>query len=337
MSEGRPTAVELRRKEIARQLDRLRRQLSAKSSKDYQSESRYKYWRARRQALINELEEELSILDEPGEYAELPRAVVADELGISLAQVKALIDSGELEACGRSPHYRVSRREIERASVIGGAALLKRAGQDLLSIFNDAVGCIQSGDLESAEVCYKRIEARDPYPGLFEIPLRIALDLANGEYDKVLSDVEYLKDQNHLEREMTVANLALVLSRVQFKEDKAKRIAEHLLAEGGATHWHRTELGYEKEHEIQNLTAYLTTVVDEMTRKFCRTNLSDRERNKLMTLVRDAIYTGLHASESYEVSVTSRLFVDKIQRSTSGRAKHPKLKLDIGSGMKKVD
>jgi hypothetical protein len=88
------SAVDKRKLEITRQLEHLRSQLAKKSPASYANENIYRRQLKRSRELISELEGELLILNDPGEYDELPSAVVADELGLKCEQVRGLIKLG---------------------------------------------------------------------------------------------------------------------------------------------------------------------------------------------------------------------------------------------------
>ena len=105
--------VEKRREQIGLQLDRVRLRLTQKADGHYVNEGTYRFQRRRATQLLSELEEELSMLSCPGEYAELSVATVADELGLTYKQVRSLIKSGEIEATGSAARERVSRTEME--------------------------------------------------------------------------------------------------------------------------------------------------------------------------------------------------------------------------------
>src|SRR5215213_3141533 len=108
------SAVAYRRRYIIQQLGRLRTRLINKGPASYPNENTYQVQARRTRALISEFEGELSILDCPGEYNELPAAVVADELGLTYEQVRALIKLGEIAAGGREAHELIDRNELER-------------------------------------------------------------------------------------------------------------------------------------------------------------------------------------------------------------------------------
>jgi hypothetical protein len=79
------SAVEQRREQIVAQVERLRRRLASRTRKDYSTNFHYERWVAQSNALIDELLAELSVLEDPGEYDQLPPAVVAEELGATTA------------------------------------------------------------------------------------------------------------------------------------------------------------------------------------------------------------------------------------------------------------
>jgi hypothetical protein len=112
--------------------------------------------------MLAKLEAELSILNDPGEYESLPAAVVAEELGLSIGLVEALIQCGEIEPTNTSEESkrdRVSRDELARDE------LLRIHEKDAAPIFEDSLRHLQDGDLEAAEKAYRRIEVRDSFIG----------------------------------------------------------------------------------------------------------------------------------------------------------------------------
>lgn len=94
------SAVEQRREQIAAQVDRLRRRLASRTRNAYSSDFYYERWVGQSSALVDELLAEFSTLDDPGEYDQLPLAVVAEELGTTPSKVRLLIKSGEILAEG---------------------------------------------------------------------------------------------------------------------------------------------------------------------------------------------------------------------------------------------
>lgn len=157
----RRSAVEQRRAEIDRHLTRLRSHLARKSREDFTTDFRHRAWLESTNRLMAALLEELSALDDPGEYDELPAAVVADELGIGLDQISRLIRLGEVEAAGPRARPRVPRAEMERLARLTPGTYLARAAQNVEHIFADAVGGLRAGDVAAARRGYARIKARE--------------------------------------------------------------------------------------------------------------------------------------------------------------------------------
>lgn len=133
------TVVEDRREQITQQLNCLRAHLVKKSPSSYANEKAYRHQLKRSCDLISDLEDELLILDCPGEYEELPVAVVADELGLKYEQVRSLIKLGEIAATGRTAHERINRSELERIAAIGVPELLRLGRQKCAEIFEEAI------------------------------------------------------------------------------------------------------------------------------------------------------------------------------------------------------
>lgn len=154
------SAVEDRRQRITRQIDYLRSQLVKRHPSHYANENVYRQQLKRSHGLISDLQAELSTLDCPGEYDELPIAVVADELDITYEQVRSLIQLGEIAATGKTAHERICRGELERIVTVGTPTLLRLGKEEPADIFVQAVPLLQSGDLEAARRAYRRLEAR---------------------------------------------------------------------------------------------------------------------------------------------------------------------------------
>jgi hypothetical protein len=130
----RRPAVEIRREQIHKQLAKLREEQAAKTRKHYKSDHGYEQAHNRRADTIDRLEQELSMLDDPGEYNELPIAVVADELGLTMNRVSLLIGGSEIEASDESQEF-VTRDELARAVEAGVKELLRLSDQEAAEVF----------------------------------------------------------------------------------------------------------------------------------------------------------------------------------------------------------
>jgi len=69
--------------------------LKRSATKAFKTDKGYEQWRKKWPERLAELEDELSILNDPGEYDSLPAAVVAEELGLNIGLVESLIYCGD--------------------------------------------------------------------------------------------------------------------------------------------------------------------------------------------------------------------------------------------------
>lgn len=302
------SAVELRREQIAAQLDHLRRQLVSKSRKDFTTDFRHEAWIKQSHDLIDELSVELSALEEPGEYDELPSAVIADELGLRLDQVRRLIRLGEVEATGKRAHERVSRRELERLASMGVDEILKRADEGVDVVFGQAVSQLRNGDLLSAEMSYSRLNARESCIGNYALATEVAIKLAKGLYDEAERVVSFIMTEKSYERAPVGEHLARFAGEVCFKDGEAWAVTSRLLkplVELPAPAATKSRM----DDDLQVTAMYVTSVVVEDIEEAVRLSLSAGQRIKLYRLVRERIFTALYAEANYGTSQRSRIFV----------------------------
>lgn len=90
------SVIEKRKEQIHKSI--VLTQLETKKAKNFKTEDGFIRWTQNQHNKISELEQEISMLDYPEEYAELPVAVVAEELGISIFRVNELIAYREIES-----------------------------------------------------------------------------------------------------------------------------------------------------------------------------------------------------------------------------------------------
>lgn len=222
--------VKKRIEQIGRQLDTVRLRLNVKSERHYVNEGTYKYQQSRANQLIVNLEEELSMLSCPGEYAELAVATVADELGLTCKQVRNLIKSGEIEATGTAAHERVSRAEMERIAALGTAELLRRGRQESDAIFEEAVPRLQAGDLEFSEKAYRRLEGRAAWNESYMLAFLLCLEIAKGEFEKAHDTVRLIQEfAGPLEKAATMRHVRQLLARMPL-DATAREFSELLFA-----------------------------------------------------------------------------------------------------------
>jgi hypothetical protein len=332
--------VEKRREQIGRQLDRVRLRLMQKSAGRYPSEAAYRYQQRRARELLADLEGELSALACPGEYDELSVATVADELGLTCNQVRSLIKSGEIEASGSAGHERVSRVEMERVAVLGAAELLRLSRQGSEEIFEEGVAQLRSGDLESAERAYRRLDARRLWKEPHAPAFLLCLELVKGDFEEARYSMDSIYGCEDLSvRAARLACASLVLEGMNFTSPRAVALRERLLAESAPTQ--RRERSQparpgELEGELQGRVAYLAAAVrHELLKRgprqridafHIRVEMTDEE---LTSLLRDTIYTALYAENTFHKSEASRAYVAGMNAAARKRRRQAVLLEDV--------
>jgi hypothetical protein len=223
------SAVEQRREQITTQVERLRRQLASKTRKDYSTDFRYERWIRQSRELIDELLEELSALNEPGEYDQLPVAVVADEIGLRLDQIKQLIKLGDVKVAGRRAHERVSRRELERLARLGIDELLRQSSQSADAVFGEAVSQLRRGDVASTERAYLRLKARQSCVGNHALATEVALKLIKGLYAEAERVIKFILTEKSYERGVIGSYLSEFVREACFRDEDARVVISDLL------------------------------------------------------------------------------------------------------------
>jgi len=292
----------------------------------------YRQQLKRSHELISDLEAELLILDCPGEYDELPIAVVADELGFTYEQVRSLIRLGEIAATGKTAHERICRGELERIITIGTPTLLLLGKEEPVHIFEQAALLLQSGDLEAARRAYRRLEARQSWRGPHAPALLIGLELASGELDGALSSLKLIYEhESQQQRLMMMTYLGRLLRGMTLEESGAQELRNQfiMLAEGTAAagrlvHTQPKQPVKKRLAELQQRAIYLTTsVMNELRKRQIRgtdfiadNSLETADGEEAQRIIRDAIYTALYAEVFYEESSLSRIHVDILRGMT---------------------
>jgi hypothetical protein len=328
----RRSPIEQRKQQLTKQIDELHQRVATKTRKNFKTDSGYEQWQKKWPVRLAKLEEELSILNDPGEYDSLPAAVIAEELGLSTGVVESLIHCGEIEPTDtgeESARDRVSRDELARVIEFGVEELLRLHEQDAAPVFEDSMRHLQEGDLEAAEKAYRRIEVRDSYIGHYTMAYRIGLYLAKGNYSEAQSEIDFVLRREPIERMATLDYLSRLLRPMRFDIQAAEVIREHLLAlaDGGdidpyayASHYSPKQIGKHLD-ETQQRAMFLATAVDQALKKykFRHQFLRFNDRNSSMreeefnSIIRNAIYTALHAETTYNESVASKMHVDTLK------------------------
>ena len=304
---GTKSATEQRKEEIQQQVERLRNSLASKSRKDFTSDFRHRSWLENTRRLIDELLDEFSRLEEPGEYEELPTAVVADELGLPLKQIRRLIKLGEIEAAGRPTHERVGRGELERLAALGPEELLKLAGADADEIFAEAISSLRAGDLASTAVAYRRLKARQTCVGTHALAVEITLKLARGKYEEADRVLQFVLREKFEARAEIGGYLAQFIWGVFFVSPEARSVILRLIKP--LLPAMRLDVSDEQgPDELQLRAMYITSVLGDLIRGHCIALARCRSR-ALHQVLMNGIFTALHAEAHAETESHSLSFV----------------------------
>jgi hypothetical protein len=230
MAQAGKTAVEERKHQILAQLSRLKYQLISKTRSHYKTEHSYRSAQKRTSELITELESELSILESPGEYDELPTAVIAEELDLTINQVRSLIKLGEIRASGKLAHERISRDELERLCTLGVAELIRRSEESAADIFEQSIPYLQEGELEAANIAYQRLEARESWSGPHAPAFLVALELARGEIEHALFTLKCINTYPDILHRLAIRScLGRILRTIRYEEPAARELCKQTL------------------------------------------------------------------------------------------------------------
>ena len=308
---SQPVAQRIR--EVATQISRLREHLSLKTRNRFSSDSQYRSWLEKTTELLSEFENELSVLMDPGEYAQLPPAVVAQELGTTTSKVRQLIKAGEIFTTGKPAHEYINREELEVACSSGLKELLRRLLQEPAEIFEESIKYLHQNHLELAERVSLRLTARETSVGIYSFTYETALLLARADLDGIDYRLEFVRNNEIIERESLLRNLRRLLSGMTFESVSAQAIAERLLSSSEETYVIARRVSGSEMDELQQAAIFIATFVcDEISQRWKRHHLLRWEMDELRRVVSNAVYSSLYARESYRHLATSKEFVDSI-------------------------
>jgi hypothetical protein len=332
-SKARRPPVTQRNEQIAREIEKLEAEYEKKTRRHFKTDEGLENWRAKNREKIAELKEEQAVLEDPGPYNELPLAIVAEELGLTLDEINSIAGDNLLEISTRtyySTGSRITRSELARLHEVGAVELLRLASQELDEIFDDAVRYFHAGDLKRAEQSAKRMEERSTYTPLSWV-CEIALDLTRGKYEDVISSVRYICRKDDLHETGILTNLGRVLKGMKLEERGAEALREQILAvtEGGKIDpYDKGYWGIGKQvgmslDENQKHAMFLATAVTraleryKFTKRFKLYNSRTSAMNdeEFEGVIKDALYTALEAESTYYESAASKMYVDKLVAS----------------------
>lgn len=302
------SGVEQRREQIAAQVDRLRLRLNSKTRNAYRSDFHYERWVRQSSALIGELLDELSALDEPGEYNELPAAVVADELGLPLDQLRQLIRLGDVEATSRRAHERVSRGELERLAGLGVNEMLRRSTQSADAVFGEAVSQLRRGDVASAERSYRRLKARQSCVGSHALAAEVAIKLTKGLYAEAGRVIKFILTEKYYERVVIGTYLAEFIRGACFRDEDARAVIPDLL-KPLLDLPPQIALTNRASEDLQAAAMLITSVVVEGLEELKMQPPTTEQGEEFYRLLRDRIFGVLYARANSNTSIKSRMYI----------------------------
>lgn len=328
----RPTPTEQRRAQIEKELDNLRLPKNQKIRKEFKSDENFENWKKKQGEKLLQLNEELIILNNPAEYDEIPLAVAAMELGVTLNEMLSIV-SEDLVTTSSAGIYkagaRITREELARANEIGGQELVRIVNQDIDEIFTDAINFIINGNKEAAQKAYDRIEKNysgiDPHAFAAEFGIQLAL----GNYEEINYSLDFLaRRDNDGELAAYLVPLKNITEALPPLEFMGEVIKEQIsaVADGvklspfdrSYSSWESSEY-FSQMDENQRHAMLLTNVVLSAIQKYnfwkylskWRGYSSSPKDEEMERVIRNAIYTALEAESTYYDSPSSKLFVDK--------------------------
>lgn len=183
------TPIEQRRGQIEKELEKLRLPKNQKTRRDFKSDENYENWKERQGVKFLQLNEELIILDNPTEYNEIPLAIAATELGVTLNEMLAIVNEELVETSSDGEYRagaRITREELARAIEIGADELVRISEQSVEEVFEDGLRHLRERNVDAAEKVLERIysfDYRSYYP--YSIAYSTALELLKGDYDSI--------------------------------------------------------------------------------------------------------------------------------------------------------
>lgn len=330
---SRRPPVAQRKEQIAREIEKLEAEYEKKTRRQFKTDEGFESWRSRNREKIAELKEEQAALEDPGRYNEIPLAIAAEELGLTLDEINSIAGDGLLEISTQTYYFsgsRITRGELARLHEVGAGELLRLANQELDEIFEDAVRYFHAGDLERAEKAAKRMDDRRTYTPLTWV-CEIALDLLRGKYEDVVSSVRYICKKDDLHETAILTNLGRVLKGMKFKEHGAEVLREQILAVTEGAKMDPFDKGYwgygkqigmsldENQKHAMFLAAAVTRALERYKYiqrfKFYNSRTSEMREEEFEGVIKDALYTALQAESTYYESAASKMYVDKLVAS----------------------
>lgn len=323
--------VSARRRQIEKEISKIHKQDKKKSRRDYKSDEAFSTWQQRQQRKLEQLLSELAILDYPEEYYEVPLAIGATELGLTLDEILEVVREGLIEIDFKGDYLagsRMTRDELARAIECGANNLLRVARQTPSEIFDAICPYVQHGDVEILQKAYNRIDRKDSCLNPFALALEIGIQFISGDLQALEQSMDFISRRDNEDLAAALVPLKTLINLLPYQSHPMDVIRERILAtaNGDKEIPFRDTLSpfvsprrRSQMKENQKRALYMANVIIHAIEKYkfvkslqsTRGFTSDRRQEEIERLISNAVYTALEAESSYKVSATSRLFVDK--------------------------
>ena len=322
--------VSTRRRQIEKEIARIHEQSTRKSQRDDKTVEAFSCWKRRNENKLDELYSELAILDYPDGYYEVPLAIAAAELGLTLDEMIGVVHQELTELSFKGEYLagcRITRDELARMIDFGAENLLAVARQTPAEIFETACPHVKRGEVETLQKAYDRIERNDSCINPFAIALEIGIQFIKGDIEQLRSSLDFISGRDVEDLAAILVPLKSVVEQLNVESHPMEVIKEKILATADGvkeTPFRNTYSYYNRSKrrsqmdENQRRSLFIADVVVEALEKYKFTrsiesarSFSSGRKEEIETLISNAIFTALEAERSYQESATSRLFVDK--------------------------
>lgn len=274
---------------------------------------------------------ELAILDYPEEYYEVPLAIGAVELGLTLDEMLEVVREGLVELAFDGEYLagsRITRDELARAIELGANNLLAVARQTPSEIFEAACPHVKFGDIEVLQKACDRIDRYDSCLNAFALALEFGIQFISGDLQELKRSMDFLSRRDNEDLAATLVPLIVLIELLPDQDHPMEVIRERILATAKGIKevpFRDTVSPYvgsrrrSQLNENQQRALFVANVVIHAIEKYkfvkslqsTRGYLSDQRHEEIERLISNAVYTALEAESSYSDSASSKLFVDK--------------------------
>jgi len=301
----------VRRNQIEREISKVEEQIKRKSQRDFKTPEAFSAWQQRQQCKLEDLYSELAILDYPEGYYEIPLAVAASELGISLTEVVGIVREGLIELSYRGVYSvgsRLTRNELARAIDVGAPALIAMTRESPREIFRSARPDIIAGNIEVLRTAYDRIDRRDSCINPFALALEVGIQFLSQDPQAVGESLEFISRRQEMELEETLLALKELFELIPTQNHLMEAIRERVLLTANGSKdvpfrdtfspYLGSRLRRSKMDAVQQRALFLSDVIMTAIEKYKFVKSIERfrpfkaeSRAEIQRLISNAVYT----------------------------------------------